>query len=312
MKRKEFSSKMTGKLYASLLVFFVFMLLIPDLGYSYEREVILGDVYQTEKEKESLKDRFRLDLSVGYGYSNAQILTGIYGPDPRLATYLDRLDMDYSENLAALRLTATYTITQQMGIYLSIPFGAVKYKKEEGISRIFEEDKLGVGLGDIYGGVYYNILSGTKTTPNIVTYVDVNSDIAKYYSLGDGLWDITPGIQIRQLLSDSFYIFGLADYTFRLKKKDIDSGDIFGYGGGIGFILGRMDSVLEFGLKAATIDETKINNTILFDKDEDLTFFMGIKSLYKGSSFYLTISNLDEGIDFERNSFGFEFSFPIY
>jgi len=301
---------MKGKFCASLFVLFVFMLLIPDLGHSYEREVILGDVYQTEKEKESLKDRFRLDVSVGYGYSYAQILTGIYGPDPKLATYLDRLDMDYSENLAALRLTATYAMTSKMGIYFSVPFGAVKYKKEEGIRRIFEEDKLGFGLGDIYGGIYYNILSGSKTTPNIVINVDANSDIAKYYSLGDGLWDITPGIQIRQLLSDSFYILGLADYTFRLKKKEIEPGDIFGYGGGIGFILGS--SALELGLKAATIDETKIDNTTLFDKDKDLAFFMAIKSLYKGMGFYLTIGNLDEGIDLERNSFGFEFSFPIF
>lgn len=231
MRTKEFSSKMTGKFYASLLVFFVFMLLISALGYSYEREVVLGEEYQTPKEKErykfkteevTFKDRFKLDLNFGIGgYYGSSSNVQLYGIDPKIDAYVKRLDMHYSENIGAARLTATYFITQKLAIYLGVPFGVVNEDKGQGYFDQFNDINLNFGVGDISGGISYTLLSGTESKPNIAIAVDVDSNTSKYYSLGDGLWDYTIGSQVNQLLSKSFYIFGLGSYTFRAKKSGI-------------------------------------------------------------------------------------------
>lgn len=315
MSKRGFS-KMSGGLFAVLSFALLLSLSLSCIAHAYEKEIVLGEVYQTEKEKETLKDRFRLDLSLSYGYSYAQILTGLYGLDRKFATYLNRLDMDYLNDLYAVRLTATYAISNKIGMYLAVPFGAGSLKKAEEaldgddtLARFFEEDKIGVGIGDIYGGIYFNLLSGTRNRPDIVVYGDVNSDVAKHYPLGDGFWDITAGMQIRQLISDSFYIFGMGDYTHRLKKKNVEPGGIVGYGGGIGFL--SSSSAFEIGLKAAKIDETKIDNKVFFEKDEDLALSIALKSLYKGMGMSFNISNLDEGFNLKKNTFGFEINFPI-
>ncbi len=222
------------------------------------------------------------------------------------------LDLDYSENMMTVRLTATYALTPNAGFYFAVPFGAVKFKTaEDPIARIFEEDSIKAGVGDIYGGIYYNILSGSKNTPNIVLNLDVNSDVAKFWSLGDGLWDFTASLQARQLLSDSFFVYGLSDYTERLKKNGVKPGQVIGYGGGFGFISGNGSSINEFGLRAAQYSKTTKNGVTLLDKSDDLTLIWASKALYKGLSTAFTIGNLNKGFSFKQNTFGFEFSFPI-
>jgi hypothetical protein len=309
MTKNQYAVKKMSKcclLFASLSLV---ILVMSSIGNAYEKEIVLGEAYETKQEKESLKDRFRLEVSLGYGYSYAQFLTGLYGPSDDLLDYLDRLNMDYSENYTTLRVTATYAISQRLGVYLAIPSGVVKINEGKTMGERLFNDKYRFGVGDIYGGMYFIVLQGSKSSPTLVVNVDANSDIAKYYSLGDGVWDFTYGLQIRQLLSDSFYIYGVGDYTQRLKKHNVDPGDIIGYGGGIGFLAGQ--GALEMGVKAANIRETKIDGVQLFDKDEDLAFVLSLKSLYKGAGISFTMGNLDEGISIKKNTFGLELSYAF-
>lgn len=287
---------------------------LPCIVYAYEKEVVLGEVYQTTKEKEILKDRLRLDLSFGWGYSFGQPMTGsFYDLNTKTQTYLRALNLDYSENMLTVRLTATYALTPNAGVYLAVPFGAVTFKTaEDPIARIFEEDKIKGGVGDLYGGIYYNLLSGSKSSPNIVLNVDVNSDTAKFSSLGDGLWNFTASLQARQFLSESFFVFGLGDYTTGLKKNGVKPGDVIGYGGGFGFMSGNGTARNDFGLRAAQHSKTTKNGATLLDKSDDLTFIWASKSLYKGLSTAFTIGNLNNGFSFKQNTFGFEISFPIF
>jgi hypothetical protein len=292
---------------------FVVVLLRTNIGLSYEREIILSEEYQTKKEKEVLKDRFRLDLGIGYGfsYSSTAIITGLYELDPVYEAYLDRLGIEFSKNFITMRLTAAYAISPRFGIYANVPFGIVEPMKEkEGLARLSEEQDYEFGIGDISGGIYYHLVPETERIPNVIVSFDLNSNIAEYTSLGNGVWDLTGGLQLRKFLSKSFFLFGLGDYTYTMEEKDVNPGDVIGYGGGIGF-LSWGDSITEIGLKAYSIGEGEVGGVKWLDKNEDLVFNLTFKSLLKGGSSTFFIAGLAEGLDFERNTFGFEFSIPI-
>ncbi len=312
MKHAHFHRWGRAGVASSVLVATITLVVMPNVGLPYEREIVLSEEYQTEREKVVLKDRFRLDLGFGYGLSYAQILTGLYGLDPHIEAYLESLGLEYSETYGVFRVAGIYALSPRTGVYLGVPFSAVELKHEKGVARLFEESDVEFGVGDVYGGAYYHLLLEGKRTPSVIASLDMNSDMAKYSSLGDGTWDFTGGIYARKYVSDSFYVFGMADYTARLEKHDTDPGDVFGYGGGIGFLLGG--SFLEVGLRAASIGETKIGEATWFDSDEDLALTFALKSppFVRGGDARIIIANLDEGFDIKRNTFGFEYSFPIF
>lgn len=303
------------RFFVCALAVFALVLLLSSIGLAYERDIILGEEYHTEKERYkirkepvSFKDRFSLDLNFGIGgyYGGCSNLQ-IFGRDPKINTYVKNLGMDYSENADVVRLTATYFVTPKLTVYIGVPFGVVT------LAQLFKEDELKAGVGDIYGGLAFTLLSGTEAIPNIAVFLNVDADTSKYYSLGDGLWDYTIGTQVNQLLFKSFYIFGMRDYTYRLEKKNIEPGNIAGYGGGVGFLSGQIR--IEAGLRAYKYDETKFNNTTLFEKSDDLAF--NLKSITsfgigKISSMNLIVGNLDEGFEFGKDPITVEFSIPIF
>jgi hypothetical protein len=176
-------------------------------------------------------------------------------------------------------------------------------------ARVFEEEKHKVGLGDIFAGLYYHFLNPLQDRTTVVANMDVNADNTRYSPLGDGVWDITSGIQLRQLVSPTFYVFAVSDYTSHLEKNYVVPGNILSYGCGFGFITHNI-SMMEISLKAASIEETTIKNTIWFEKSRDLTFSYSWKSLYKGLSCYLAIGNLDEGLAWKTNNICYGLSFP--
>lgn len=321
MTKKERVGGEVGRLIGIVLALFVFVALRANVGLAYEREIILSDEYQTEKEKERFKDitepqeeksgfkeRFKLDISGGYGFSYATVVSGLYGLSDEYKTYLDRLDMKFAEHTVSLRLTATYILSPQIGIYLGTPAGVV-LERDKGRGRSDDTNFSG-GVGDVYGGIFYNVLSETKYRPNITIDFDVNSNTAKFSSMGDGLWDFTLGIQPRKFVAKSLYLFGAADYTFRLEENNINPGGIVGYGGGVGILWGK--SIIEPGLKAYHIGETKLDSKTLFKDDEDLIFNIAWKSVFDRGSLNFTIGNLDEGLDFRTTTWGFEYSIPIF
>jgi len=301
--------------FVELLCLGLVVLLAPArMGLAYEKEIVLPEEYQARREKELLKDRFRLDLSLGYGRAYGQELGGIYSISPQLETYLQRLDMEFSKNALAPRLTATYAITPRLGAYVAVPFGLVSQKTEEGLAQLFEEEHFEFGIGDVYAGLYFHLLTETEKRPGIILFGDANSGITKFYSLGDGLWDFTPGVQVRKMLTKSFYAFVTGDYTFRLERNGIDPGPIIGYGGGLGLIV-KDGFAWEAGVKAASIGKTKLGGATLFDDDKDIVVHLTAKVLSgraSGASFTFTVGNLDEKLSVETTTVGFELSFPIW
>jgi len=292
---------------------FVIGLLVSFSSEAYEREVVWDEPYQTNKEIEKLADRFKLDFTFGYGYySYPALITGIYGRDPKIDFYLEKLGLKFSENTGTFRLAATVAITKSLGIYLVVPTGIVKFNEKTGTEQLPEEDKFKFEVGDIFGGVYLHILRESKYLPSLVINIDANSDTAKYSSLGDGVWDITGGVQARKLLSSYFYLFALGDYTHKMEKNNVQPGNVIGYGGGLGFIFGGGNNVIEASLKGAEIGESKINDQPFLDKNRDLIFNLSLKSLIKHASFSITIGNLNHGLDIKGINSGFEVSFPLF
>jgi hypothetical protein len=111
-------------------------------------------------------------------------------------------------------------------------------------------------------------------------------------------------------VAKSFYLFGVADYTFKLEENNVDPGGVLGYGGGVGIIWGG--SILEPRLKAYHFGETELNSETLLDDDEDLIFEFAMRSLFWRGNFNFTLSNLDEGLDIKTTTVGFEYTLPIF
>ncbi len=279
-----------------------------DKAIAYEREIILEDKYQAKGEKESLQDKFKFDFSLGYGFSYAQVVTGIYEVTPAFRTYLRRLDLDYAETISSYRFTTTFLATPTLGIYIAVPFGLVEIEElKEG--QLIPDWEYEVGVGDVYGGIFYTILQETQDRPSLTISVDANSDIAEHYSLGNGVWDYTTGFQSRKFVADSIFLSVLGDYTFKESKNGVEPGDTIGYGGGIGFV--TRSFMFEVGLKAYEIEETKLDGATFFQKDEDLVLTARLKHMGSGSSFNLSVSNINEDFDWERNVFGFDITIPF-
>ncbi|MGD0078096.1 MAG: hypothetical protein ABSB91_05660 [Sedimentisphaerales bacterium] len=305
---------------AVIVLFFVvsvFVLQGTNTSFATEREVILSDKYQTESEKNAFKSetgpfegKFMLDLSIGYGFSYATTayMTGLTELDPAVQTYIDRLGMKFSRNYLTTRLTATYVFDPRLGVYVYAPFGIVEVRGER--EGPWQKSKYESGIGDAGGGMYYHLIPETDYIPNVILNFDLNSDIAKYLSLGDGVWDYTGGIQARKFVSKSVYLLGLSDYTYRAEKKGVALGNVTGYGGGVGFVANG--SILEITLKQYEIAEGKIDGQTRFDQTDDLVLNITAKSLISRGDLNIYFTGINKTIDFKNNTFGVEFTFPIF
>ena len=299
------------KLAAVVLVMLVTLFVKTNIVLSFEREVVLSEEYQTERETEVLKDRFRLDLGWTYGITTStetSIITGWYDLSPAFAYYLDRLDLEYSRNFVSMRTTATYLINSRLGISATVPFGFVEPRRErEGIFPNYDEE-YEFDVGDIRGGIFYCLLRETEQIPNVIVNFDLDSNTSKYTSLGNGVWDIAGGLRVQKLLSESFYVFGLSDYTYTMEENDVDPGDITGYGGGIGLILGG-GNIAEIGLKQYEIDESEIGGIKWLPDNDSLLLNLSFRT--NVGSVNMFMAGFDEGISHDRTMFGIEYVLPI-
>jgi hypothetical protein len=289
----------------------------PALALAYEREVALGEeaAEKMEAKKEGFKfwDRFRLELGVGWGqdYNQTAIVAGYYQLTPSYANYLSRLGLEYSKSEISLSVSAAFALHPRFGVYVGAPFAMVQKQKDNPTDpfSVFEEEKYDFGVGDIYGGVYGQLLTEGTWWPSITLSVDANSDLAKFSSLGDGVWDFTPGLRLQKTIYKPVYLFGLGDYTYKLKKSGVKPGDVIGYGGGLGWDFGQ-GTTFEVGLKGYTIDESKIDGVLALESTHDLVLTVGIRS-FKGLSFIFNMGNLDKKIDWKSNYTGFMISYAF-
>lgn len=284
------------------LILFAFVALKPSTGLASEKEVILSEEYQTEKEKMYLVDnRFKTDFGFGTSY--------VLGA----TVYM-------------LNMAMTYRINPGMGIYLVVPSYIASVLERK---YLFSEEEWKSGIGDVYAGIYYQLLSGTGTMPNIIVDLDINSDTSKYFPLESenwGGWDFMFGTQVRKFIYKPFYLFGLGDYTYKVSKEEVlvtrDSpipegvrnmyftSASVGYGGGIGVFLGQL--AIEASLKA---DRPYLGGETAGAWPtgawpyRTLTFNLALRSILSADRMAVTFYNVDKGFDWKRLSFGY--SYPL-
>jgi hypothetical protein len=323
MKRSAFGGRTWLGFGVSVLVAFEW--LSSDIGLAYEREVVLPEQYQTESEKEAVANRFRVEVGLGWtiihslnsyqaqamGISDFDQLT------PRGKTYLDRLDLEYSQNIITAAVSATYFVNPRTAVFLAVPGGfvwashdkTVSWGNRGGTATVSESD-WAVGIGDVTAGIGYDLILETSKTPAVSVHFVADSDVARYFSLGDGVWDFTPGVRVSKFFTDSAYLFGTGDYTYKLEKNGADPGDAIGYGGGIGYLTQDKQSRGEIGLTMYSFGESTIDGQTAFEKGNNLVLRLGVQSLYKGGSIYWVIGGLNHGLG--NVDLSLEASFPIF
>lgn len=305
-----------------ILCYFSFNLILflnPHISLASEQNIPTIEKYQ-KQETNKTNRRFNLDIGLGWGFSygNSLLVAGLFEPDPNTELYLELIDLQQSENVLVVRLSAGYAFTQDFGIYINVPSGLIQKPpdpEENRLPGLIEADDYKYGLGDIAIGAYYRIISETTALPNIILNFDVDSNTAKFSSLGNGLWDITYAGQARKTFFDVFQVLIVGDYSNRLEKEIgkemIEPGDIIGYGGGFGLLFFKKVS-LETILKEINISETKLNGTTLLQSTRDRLLLIKLSTISSRVGLDISVAGLKDGFDVKRNTFGIALSVPIY
>lgn len=311
MVKIVFLKMLLRKIFVSIIMIFLFISLMSDYAFSdYRIESENQNIYEEESDGVGFGDRFDMYFDVGVGnyYGNIAFYR-LFGLNNDIKKYVDRLGLKYSENIMTFNIATSYVLTNNVILFLGIPFGWIDVLKDKNytISEVFDslefdlEDSQ-VAIGDVYGGLMLNIYGH----PEISFTFGVKSNTSEYFSLGDGLWGYSFSAKIKQLLSKSYYIYGDGQYMFRSKENGISPGDISKYGGGFGFTDGQSGGA-EIGLKVSNFRQTKIDDIILFDDADDLSFNLDI---HWGDGWRLSwvLGNLE---DFEFDDSYFSVTIPI-
>lgn len=294
-----------------LVIILTIIVLIPNYSAATEEEVRPSSIFQTEDEKERYQGGLSLDFGFGYGFSYGNSVGFAYlipEQQPDLETYLERLELELSESTITTRLTLTYSISDRFGMYLVVPSGLVEKKPEVPLPGLIEIE---YGLGDIGTGFYYNILTENKESPHVTINFDYQSDNAEFSSLGDGVNNIIAGISLRKYIREDVFLLGGLDYGKRGEKNDVDVGDVFGAGAGLGFLISAGESKLTFNIRYTTVEESSLENRTLIEGYNDLSLTVGVYSLLAGSSMSLYVTRLND-FEFKQSTYGFNWSFNLF
>lgn len=289
------------------LISIFFASAVPNICFASREDVVLSRDYQLESEKETLKDNFSWEINFVHGLSPVSRLLGLgskrFGEKPP-KEYLDALGLTYSSNDFLITAGANYLVTPRLEFSAGIPVSLVLAEVRRGPKRRSAGLKLKLGIGDIYGGVSYALLTESKLRPLVAATVDINSAFSKYTSMGDGFWGITPGFYLRKFICGPLYALGMAGYTNRLNRHGVTPGDITRYGAGIGFL--SADKKIELSLEKTGTAATKIGNRTVMGSEEDLTMIAAFTTIFgsKTTTIGLFLAGLEEGIDWGRNSAG--------
>lgn len=293
-----------------LIVAISFLSLAPGNCFASREDITLGQDYQLESEKKIFADKFSWDINLSYGLSSVSGLLGLgasrFAEKPS-EEYLDTLGMSYSTSDFSLALGASYLVNLRLELSAGVPLSVVMAEVENSGRQKVRHPQLKFGLGDIYGGISYALLTESKNRPLVVTTFEVKSALSKYTSMGDGFWGLTPGVYLRKFISGPVYALGLAGYTFRLKRRGVNPDGNIKYGAGFGIL--SENKRLELSLERAQTGKAKIGSQVIMDSEEDLTLGINFTTMLSGQTFALGLflSGLEDGLDWGKNTAGLSF-----
>jgi hypothetical protein len=206
-------------MFKKLLMLLVMLgFLNPNLAKSTEEtkgEEELFKKQQEQKEESAPQKRFEITLGFEFDWIQA------YGYSEKLFRIEDKA---YEGRFP---LTVAYLFSENSKIYIVVPY-VLKYAfvgyQYMGLS---EEWEFAMGLGDIRGGICYQIMNERRLPLNLLISADVISNTGRvhYGSLsdrcfGNGYWNIASAVEISKTVHARATLFGSTGYVYRFKKSD--------------------------------------------------------------------------------------------
>ena len=258
---------------------------------------------------------FSLNFSIGYGFSFATsaLVAGQVDPSPTTKRYFDELGLESSNNILVAGFTPSFAITDKIGVFGYLPFGIVQTRADDLPPALIGFADPTAGIGDVSFGGYLHAVQESHYFPNLIVTAQIDSAVARYSSLGDGFWSAAAGLSSRKYLDDTYYVTFTGDWTRRFGKASVDPAPVYGVGGGFGALVGNGTEKIEAQIKfVSELSETEVGDSSL-PKNADLAFRIQATSFIgEGSTIGITIGNLNNGFDIERNNFLFDMTFPLH
>lgn len=292
----------------------LYISLSADFCFASREDVILGKDYQLESERETLKDKFSWEINCVYGLSSISRLSGLgakrFEQRPS-KEYLDTLDMVYSYNDFLFTLGANYLMSSRLEFSAGLPVSVISAEVKNDSRNRTGGSGLKIGAGDLYAGISYALLTESNYKPLAIVSVDINSDLSKYTSMGDGFWGVTPGLYLRKFVFSGMYVSGLAGHTYRLKRRGVEPGNIIRYGAGLGFLSGNKK--LELNLEKTHTDRTKIAGKAVMAAEDDLSAAIAYTAIFasRTTTIGLSLGGLEKGFNWGQNYAGLFIGFTF-
>jgi hypothetical protein len=253
---------------------------------------------------------FRLGVAYGLSYLDEMAATGLARPGPEAARYLDLVGQKVSNTAVEISVTTAYQLSGTSFIFAQLPMGVVE-KRLNGQARV-PLSQYAAALGEVGAGYSRELVGESSRRPKIELTVSVAPGLARYTSLGDGLWDAAAGLRLRKYLARTLYGLAEADYTYRFEKAGVQPGEIVDAGLGAGRLMGSGAWRLEAAVKAYRIAGSTAGKQVLLGQSNDLVVQASLVNAADGNRINLNISQLDKGINIKTNSIGFDWTMPIW
>ena len=159
--------------------------------------------------------------------------------------------------VAEASLVARYGLLNDLGVDLRVPFVYASQEINLGGTRLRKED---YGLGDVGGGLKYQVWREGPGTPDIVLSLEGRAPTGKEPLLGTGHWSVGATIGLVKTF-DPVVLFGRVGYAASLGDGADDPGDVVAYQFGIGYSLNDRVSLTTQLTGAVVVDGANVQDT---------------------------------------------------
>jgi len=203
---------MLKKVLIFLSISLLFGSVVPNLAKSTEEVTGEEELFVKEESKKDVEFKKGFEVTLGFEFDWIQA----YGFSEQ------DLAMRNEAYEGRLRPRATYLFSENSMIYITIPY-VCKYTFVGYTYFLDEKWEFVTGLGDIRGGISYQLLSERWRPVNVLAGVEVISNTARVYSgegvpLGNGYWNIACGVGISKTVDPRGMLLASIGYVYRFEK----------------------------------------------------------------------------------------------
>jgi len=266
----------------------------------------------SDRDKTAGIERYWITLGLGYGFSfptDGVESFAIVKPQEgsEFAAFLDRTNMEYSQNVVTARVGAGFNLTERLSFFLYVPYGVVEQPASSTLPGLVDYD---YGVGDLSGGLTYALLSESESRPDLDVTLIGDTDHSKFTSLGDGFRGMGAHIRAQKFITDTVYGFASTGYTHRFETNAVEPGAIVKAGGGLGTLVGSGKYKADIELVYTEVKDTRFPEGV-FEGSGYYSAIFGLREAGArfNSQFYL--AGLNDDFKFDEVRVGFELDWRI-